>query len=394
MAVTVGGIALNKSYVGGAETKKIYVGTSLVWPVAVPPTFTTKIEYVGSTVTSSAASMAFPTHQAGDLLVVAAVGGAAPTPPGSGGYTDAHVSPTGNPAARISYKWATAPNTSVGTWAGIASATCYVFRGVNTTTPFGTIETTLSSGVSVTATAPPITLTDPSGESLVVNTHYNNATTGSWNNTTPPGFLIKNLQARMANSQKYDTTTGEGSTMTHNQTSQERCISWELLAPQTAEPPYLYDVEQVNKGGGVVDFTLKKGLTGIDPLDEGFMFRCAQFSTLNGYVPRTFSKTFPTNGYAALDCTVEDLYGDGTANPDYLHKIISFQVRPSYGAAADATTAAAGAIKGNADSGLYHLPTDPHYAETVAEQWFDTEADAQAAGFTKYVRKTTRKKKT
>ena len=82
------------------------------------------------------------------------------------------------------------------------------------------------------------------------------------------------------------------------------------------------------KGSNVVDFALKKGLEPFDPLDEGFMFRCVQFKSLDGYVPRNFTKTFPASAYSALDCTVEDLYGDGTANTDYLYKKISFQVTP------------------------------------------------------------------
>jgi len=41
------------------------------------------------------------------------------------------------------------------------------------------------------------------------------------------------------------------------------------------------------------------------------------------------------------------------------------------------------AIKGNADSGLYHTEDSPWYEQTVAEVWFDTEESAQAAGFTK-----------
>ena len=40
-------------------------------------------------------------------------------------------------------------------------------------------------------------------------------------------------------------------------------------------------------------------------------------------------------------------------------------------------------IKGNADSMLYHVPGSRHYARTVAEVWFATEADAEAAGFSK-----------
>ncbi len=40
-------------------------------------------------------------------------------------------------------------------------------------------------------------------------------------------------------------------------------------------------------------------------------------------------------------------------------------------------------VKGNADSGLYHLPGGRWYDATVAEFWFEDEAAAKAAGFTK-----------
>lgn len=39
-------------------------------------------------------------------------------------------------------------------------------------------------------------------------------------------------------------------------------------------------------------------------------------------------------------------------------------------------------IKGNADSMLYHTPESPYYGRTVAEVWFDTVENAEAAGFT------------
>ena len=41
------------------------------------------------------------------------------------------------------------------------------------------------------------------------------------------------------------------------------------------------------------------------------------------------------------------------------------------------------AIKGNADSMLYHLPGSRSYNQTKAEVWFATEEDAEAAGFSK-----------
>ncbi len=41
------------------------------------------------------------------------------------------------------------------------------------------------------------------------------------------------------------------------------------------------------------------------------------------------------------------------------------------------------AIKGNADSMLYHVPGSRSYKQTKAEVWFATEEDAEAAGFSK-----------
>jgi hypothetical protein len=40
-------------------------------------------------------------------------------------------------------------------------------------------------------------------------------------------------------------------------------------------------------------------------------------------------------------------------------------------------------IKGNADSGLYHEPDGQWYDQTVAEFYFKTAEDAEAAGFTR-----------
>ena len=40
-------------------------------------------------------------------------------------------------------------------------------------------------------------------------------------------------------------------------------------------------------------------------------------------------------------------------------------------------------IKGNADSMLFHTPDSRYYKVTKAEVWFDTEANAEAAGFSK-----------
>ena len=44
-------------------------------------------------------------------------------------------------------------------------------------------------------------------------------------------------------------------------------------------------------------------------------------------------------------------------------------------------------IKGNAQSMLFHTPDSPYYGRTRPQVWFRTEADAEQAGFTKYVRR-------
>ncbi|RZT88357.1 large subunit ribosomal protein L17 [Pseudonocardia sediminis] len=38
-------------------------------------------------------------------------------------------------------------------------------------------------------------------------------------------------------------------------------------------------------------------------------------------------------------------------------------------------------VKGNEDSKIYHVPESGHYARTIAEVWFATPGDAEAAGF-------------
>ncbi|WP_440712021.1 sunset domain-containing protein [Gordonia sp. FQ] len=38
-------------------------------------------------------------------------------------------------------------------------------------------------------------------------------------------------------------------------------------------------------------------------------------------------------------------------------------------------------IKGDADTGLYHLPEDPWFGEVIAAVWFASEAAARAGGF-------------
>jgi len=74
----------------------------------------------------------------------------------------------------------------------------------------------------------------------------------------------------------------------------------------------------------------------------------------------------PDAGDAAADAVSVEPYGPG-----------------SYTALAGDVQPEGFAIKGNANSMLYHTPDSAFYDRTNAEVWFATEADAEAAGFSK-----------
>lgn len=321
MAVNIGTGGLQSAFVGDKEVQRIYVGDKYVWP-SNPAA---KVQWIGSTVATGATNT-FPGHQPGDLLVVVAVEtGAASRPSLAAGFTEVHANTSGMSIC-IGYKIATASNTAVGTWTNASYNTAYVFRNANTTTPFGGI----ASMIDTKAISPTITVQDTSGDAVLCYGFSNNGTSGGWG-ATPAGYISKNGVARMANLQKIDSTSdGELRWSSTAGTVNFRNWVFEVL-PDTGEvaaDPWLRDVIVTNKGSNVVDFELVKDFQPADPLDEGFMFRCTQFSTLNGYVSRTFTKTFPQSAYTKLDCTVEDMYGDGTADAT-TRKTISFQVSPT-----------------------------------------------------------------
>ena len=56
---------------------------------------------------------------------------------------------------------------------------------------------------------------------------------------------------------------------------------------------------------------------------------------------------------------------------------------PVLAIAEDASRAYDYTVKGNGDSGKYHEPDGQWYDQTIAEFWFKSAQDAEAAGFTK-----------
>jgi hypothetical protein len=104
---------------------------------------------------------------------------------------------------------------------------------------------------------------------------------------------------------------------------------WAQVWPGVTEevPGYLYDVEIEYLPGYEVRFTALKGFMPDDPTDEAFMFRATpELAGINGYVTRTFTKKW--SSMTTRNCTLADQYGNGTPDPEYLGKTISFTVQP------------------------------------------------------------------
>ncbi len=289
--ITVGGTPIVSRRYGVTEVLKVMVSDEQIWP---PKQL---VDVIGSLIYTTNMG-AFPTHQAGDLLVVVASAAGSTPPTLPAGFFSAYISPSTefSMAVRVGYKFAIAAGTSCPPWTGAVALTTVVFRGVNTTTPFGAIDSKNTASNTV-GQAPGLTLTNATGTSTVWQTFINNGTAGSLGaNTQPAGWQMKNRNARVINNCKIDSRS-------------------------------VLPTSETLVGGGSVNW-------------RGTVF-----------------EILPAD-LAAAD---------------------SGGVDTEVAAAAVST----GTIKGNADSGLYHMPDSAHYAETIAEEWFDTEAQAKAAGYTK-----------
>lgn len=305
MGLTAGTLPHKSIRYGSTEIVRVMSDGVQIWP----PEST--VRYVGS-VFYSGSTGAFTTHQVGDLMVVAAVAVSGQPPAVPAGWTTAFKSPVTveNMHLTIGYKFATATNTSNPTWSGAGWITTYVFRNVNTATPFGGIASRYQGSVT-TATAPDLfalTQVDKTGASVVVTGFVNNGSTGSFDKV-PVGYLSKNRNARWANDLKVNTQLGDtpSETLLNNGSALWRTFAFEILpipSEPAEEPPYLYDCTVEYLPNYEVKFTAKIGAPE-DP-EDAFMFRCVQMPR-DGYTGRVFTKTWAANGYSKLDCTLEDL---------------------------------------------------------------------------------------
>ena len=223
MGLNIGSSPMTAARVGSTPISKVFVGSQQIWPVWAPPA--DKVAYWSSQVTSGV-SGTFPSHVAGDLLVVVAAATSALYPTVPTGWTKAYQTPDTTRPMVIGWKAATAAGTTSGSWTNAAFVATYVFKGADTTNPFGSIGTDLS------ATSPAITPVNSSGRSQIVHTRWQSGGTGSWAagvlNLTP-----RNTVAAMANGEQIDTRTSPELTWAISTgTPAYRSLVWEVLPPQ------------------------------------------------------------------------------------------------------------------------------------------------------------------
>ena len=111
-------------------------------------------------------------------------------------------------------------------------------------------------------------------------------------------------------------------------------------------------------------------------------------SAANDIKAAKVSTSSTTESKVSTSSTTEDSSNDEVAEVAAFAEVADVVEAPSLPAGAKAPTKTGKApkgydVKGNADSGLYHLPDGQWYDATEAEFWFKSAEDAEAAGFTK-----------
>ena len=96
---------------------------------------------------------------------------------------------------------------------------------------------------------------------------------------------------------------------------------------------------------------------------------------------KTAAKKAPAKKAAEKPAVAEDKVED--VQDEKVQDVVAGKYEGSAAPNADGSAPAGFDIKGNENSMKYHTTESPWYDQTEAEVWFKTEADAEAAGFTK-----------
>ena len=305
------------------------------------------LQHIG-TISSSGATGNFASHQVGDLLVViaqkqnTAVDFSPNTPPNVNGQTypvyvnayDSNISSVQGErmACKVAYGIATKSGHTTGTFTNSTWTTTMVFRNADQNNPIGdVVGSIINSNTSQSIPTPELNLQDKSGKSLTI-AWIAESTTNANNNFSqnpPVGWISILRGAKRLINTAIDRKSGKSCIEVVSSTS----IYWRTLAFEvkavplvTDVPPYLYDVAIEYAGNHVVNFTALSGFphdSNPEVSEEAYMFRCTEVPSLNGYVAKNFTKTFPVTAYSKFNCTLQDVSGDMLVTDT---KTISFTV--------------------------------------------------------------------
>jgi len=131
------------------------------------------VTYVGSS-SSASTTLTVPTHQAGDLIIIAARRSGNVTPPSlPAGWTDIQSGGADIFSSRVAYIVASGSGTSSGTWTNASHLTCVVYRPINGTLSIGASAAANGTGASVSWSA--LTLAATNGLSWVAGFYLSSA---------------------------------------------------------------------------------------------------------------------------------------------------------------------------------------------------------------------------
>lgn len=164
---------------------------------------------------SALATVALPSHNIGDLIVIFGHRGGSltPTAPSAGGTVPAwNTIDTmgGTTIGSLVTAWfvATATNHTSGTWTNATGMIAVVITGGVAASPIGGHAAVNTGGTTTSSTAPAVTLTNSDGSSVLLHFYGNPATISSWG-AAPSGYT--RLQATTASlvccNSKNDTTS-------------------------------------------------------------------------------------------------------------------------------------------------------------------------------------------
>lgn len=189
---------------------------------------------------AAATSVTLPAHEIGDLILIFAwrsVSNTPPSQPSASGTvptwtTISANTGSGSTSMRVAYTVTTAKNTTSGTWTNAQMVTAVVLSAQAISPIGGNAEAGIAAGTSWTA--PAITLSDTSGNSMIL--HLVNGGSTQTFSAAPSGYTAQFSYSTTSGSVRVLTknvTTTDGSvTQTVNTSNSGRAASIEILSPK------------------------------------------------------------------------------------------------------------------------------------------------------------------